>query len=58
VPFLHGALRGRRDLVRIACEQAGGLDQKTWDRHVGGVSFPDPSRPVPQVESYRRSRHG
>jgi WD40 repeat protein len=34
----------RRDIVRIACDQAGGLDRATWERYVPSVDFPDPCK--------------
>jgi WD40 repeat protein len=34
----------RRNIVRIACEQAGGLDRETWELHVPGVDFLDPCK--------------
>jgi WD40 repeat protein len=43
----------RQKLVRIACEQAGGLDRKTWEQNVRSVHFLDPCKGVTRLAGSR-----
>jgi WD40 repeat protein len=41
----NGLAEARRNIVYIACAQAGGLDRATWEHYVPSVNFPDPCKP-------------